>query len=421
MKIAYCLPSKMPLGGKSRGDFTQQLYIIEWIRNQNSVDIIVQFDVWEAGIDHLDGQVTAFNKTWSKSLGFRIVYGIIWRIQKLFHIPNLHIFSNLARFDALKKNLAAYDLVFERLGKYRASIAMAAKKLNKPYLVFLDADPIFEADIAGHPFKGLSKWQVRNLLLFCLRSADKVICVSSAMQRQIENNYGISGNKIFVLPNCVDIHTFRSYPEKRASIRQQYHIGENPLVIFVGTFHEWHDIPTLVEAFENLHKKNPEARLLLVGDGANKPKIEELVHRIGLDQVITFTGSIPFDEVPFLISAADITVAPYKKMDVEFWGSPMKLFEYMASGTPLITSRVGQLSEIIRNDENGLLVEPGDAGALSQAMERLIDNPSLSRSLSQNARRDVERSFSWEQYIHQLENLLDEVLTSHNEKINHKN
>jgi glycosyltransferase involved in cell wall biosynthesis len=94
----------------------------------------------------------------------------------------------------------------------------------------------------------------------------------------------------------------------------------------------------------------------------------------------------------------------------------MKLFEYMASGTPLITSAIGQISEIIKHEENGLLVEPGDAGALTLAMEKIINNPSLSRCLSHNARRDVEQSFSWEQYTGKLENLLDEALASHNEK-----
>jgi glycosyltransferase involved in cell wall biosynthesis len=115
-----------------------------------------------------------------------------------------------------------------------------------------------------------------------------------------------------------------------------------------------------------------------------------------------------------LVSAADVTVAPYKKMDVEFWGSPMKLFEYMASGTPLITSSIGQLTEIISNEENGLLVEPGDVCELSLAMEKLINNPTLRNYLSHNARIDVERSFSLEKYIDRLENLFSEILASRN-------
>ena len=421
MKIAYSLPNRMPAGDRSRGNFTHQGYIIEGLeKRQNKVDIIVQCGAWEMGIDDNNGLVTTFIRTWSKSIWFRIAHGITWRIQKLFRIPNLNCFSTLARFDALRKNLSSYDLVLERLGKYRASVALTAKLLNKPYILFADADPIFEENFVGRPLKGLLKWQARNMILYCLRTADKVVCVSSAMQRQLEKNYGILGKKIFVLPNCVDIHKYRPYPEKRETIRQQYNIGDSPLIIFVGSFYEWHDLGTLVEAFSNLHNKNSEARLLLVGDGANKTKIEDLVFRMGLDTAVIFTGSVPFDEVPFLLSAADVTVAPYKKMDVEFWGSPMKLFEYMASGTPVITSSIGQLAEIIRNEENGLLVEPGDVCALSLAMEKLINNPTLRSSLSQNARLDVERSFSWEQYIDRLENLFNEILTSHNGKIDHK-
>jgi len=412
MKIAYCLPGRTPLSDGSKGNFTHLGYMVAGLENRNLVDIIVPFESWEIGIDHNNGQVTPFERTWSKSLWFKIIYAITWRIQKIFQIPNLNFFSTLARFDALRRPFLTYDLICERLGKYRASVALTAKLLKKPYVLFFVADPIFEENFDGHPLKGLLKWQARNMILFSLKTADKIICVSSAMQRQVENNYGIPGDKIFVLPNCVDIHKFRPYPEKRESLRQQYNIGENPLILFVGSFHEWHDVATLVEAFGNLHNKDAEARLLLVGDGANKPKIEDLVSTLGLDKAVIFTGSVPFDQVPFLVSSADVTVAPYKKMDVEFWGSPMKLFEYMASGTPLITSSVGQLTEIIKQDENGLLVEPGDVIALAQAMEKLINDPGLRDSLALRARMDAERSFSWEQYIDQLENLFGELLTS---------
>jgi len=417
MKIAYCLPGRMPLGDRSKGNFTHLGYMVVGLEKRNKVDIIVPYDSWEIGIDDNNGQVTTFNRTWSKSMWFKVVHGITWRIQKIFRIPNLFFFTTLARFDALSKPLSSYDLVCERLGKYRASVALTAKILKKPYILFFVADPIFEENFDGHPLKGLLKWQARNMIMFCLRAADKVICVSSAMQRQLENNYHIPGRKIFVLPNCVDIHTFRPYPEKREPTRQQYNIGDNPLIVFVGSFHEWHDVATLVEAFSHVYKNNSEARLLLVGDGANKTKIEDLVYRLGLDKAVIFTGAVPFDEVPFLISAADVTVAPYKKMDVEFWGSPMKLFEYMASGTPLITSSVGQLTEIIRNEENGLLVESGDASALSLAIEKLINNPTLRNYLSHNARVDVERSFSWEKYIDRLEHLFSDTLTSRHVKI----
>ena len=409
----------MPGGARSRGNFTHQGYIIKGLEKSNTVDIIVQCGAWEMGLDDNNGQVIPFERSWSKSLPFKIANNITWRIQKLFRIPNLNFFTTLARYDALRKPLSSYDLIIERLGKYRASVALTARMLKKPYILFFIADPLFEEELVGHPLKGLLKWQARNMISFCLKSADKVVCVSSALQRQLENNYGIPANKVFVLPNCVDIHKFRPYPEEREAVRQRYQVGDNPLIVFVGTFYEWQDIQTLVEAFSTLHARIATARLLLVGDGVNKTKIEELVTQLGLEKAITLTGSIPFEEVPYLLSAADISVAPYKKMDVEFWESPMKLFEYMASGAPLITSPVGQISEIIQNEENGLLVEPGDAGALCLALEKLIDNPSLRSSLAQNARRDVEQSFSWEQYTGRLENLIDEVYASRNGKNDH--
>jgi glycosyltransferase involved in cell wall biosynthesis len=416
MKIAYSLPNRMPGGARSRGNFTHQGYIIKGLEKRNTVDIIVQSGAWEMGINDNDGQVIPFERTWSKSLWFKIANHITWQIQKLFRIPNLNVFTTLARFDALKKPLASYDLIIERLGKFRASVALTASVLKKPYILFFIADPLFEEELVGHPLKGLLKWQARNMISFCLQKADRVVCVSSALQRQLEKNYAIPGKKVFVLPNCVDTHKFRPYPEQRQAVRQRYNVGDNPLIVFVGTFYEWQDLNTLVEAFSVLHERNSAARLLLVGDGINKTKIGDLVLRLGLEKAVTLTGSIPFEEVPYLLSAADITVAPYKKMDVEFWESPMKLFEYMASGTPLITSAIGQISEIIKHEENGLLVEPGDAGALTLAMEKIINNPSLSSCLSHNARRDVEQSFSWEQYTGKLENLLDEVLASHNGK-----
>jgi glycosyltransferase involved in cell wall biosynthesis len=322
----------------------------------------------------------------------------------------LNVFANYRRFDACLQCLPGHELVYERNGLYNAGVAMACKRLRLPYVVFFEADQIMERDVMGQPLTGLLRWRAKGLLRYNLRAADCVICVSQAGKVHLTTNWSVPAEKIVVFPNAVDVQRFRPDPEARAQVRASLGMDTNPMVVFAGNFFCWHDVPTLLDAFAKVLATYPDARLLLVGDGAQRQAMMQRAADLGMGHTVRFTGLVAHADVPRLVAAADVAVAPYPRMTHEMWLSPLKLFEYMASGAAVIASRVGQLTEVVQDGRNGLLVPPGDASAMATAVNRLIDDATLRARLGRQARADAVRRHSWEQYVSRLERVYGAVI-----------
>lgn len=228
---------------------------------------------------------------------------------------------------------------------------------------------------------------------------------------RLVNVWHIPPDKIAVFPNGVDVQRYRPYPEKRADLRASLGLDNHPMVIYVGSFYRWHDVATLLDGFAQVLPTYPDARLLLVGEGEQYQAMINHATNLGIAHAVIFSGRLPHDEIPNLVSAADIAVAPYPKMEHDWWGSSMKLFEYLASGVAVIASDIGeQVSEVIRNENNGLLVTPEDASEMGCAIKRLIGDPDLRERLGQRAREDAKSKYSWERYLSRLENVYEAVI-----------
>ncbi|MEZ4683734.1 MAG: glycosyltransferase [Caldilineaceae bacterium] len=333
-----------------------------------------------------------------------------WRIQQQLGIPYLSVFTNLRLFDACLRVLPGHDLVYERNSLYRIGVAMACQWLKLPYVLFVEADEILEHDIMGKPIVGLKRWGTAKMFQYNLRAADCVICVSEQSKRHLVTQWRVPEQKAVVFPNGVDIARFRPYPELRQRIRTKLDIGDGPLLLFVGNFYKWHDVATLLDAFAILLQSRPDVRLALVGDGEQRPAMVERATQLGIAHAVRFTGFVDHAEIPQYMSAADIAVAPYPLMDQALWLSPLKLFEYMATGTAVVASAVGQPAEIVRDGHNGLLVPPGDSTALAATLARLLTDDALRLRLGEQARHDIVQNHSWDQYVAQLERLFGAVM-----------
>ena len=135
------------------------------------------------------------------------------------------------------------------------------------------------------------------------------------------------------------------------------------------------------------------------------------VTHLGIEPAVHFTGLVAHAAVPDLLAAADIAVVPYPSMPTELWLSPLKLFEYMAAGKAIVASAVGQLTDVIHEGHNGLLVAPGASQAMATALQRLLADPALCRRLGEQARLDAIRNHSWAHYLTCLESVFTAVLT----------
>lgn len=406
MKILYLLPNKMDFERGVTGDIVQQWNIISRLGKRGHNIRLFAYEGLHDVVDISSEEALVLKKTWTNSIIFKIIARMIWRLQLLLRTPYLNCFSNIERYDAISQVILDYDIVFERLALYKMGVALASKVNHKPYVIFFDADPIFELDYTGIPIKGLLRWNARQMLKFSLALADRVICVSSVVSNQLITHYQVEEKKIIVLPNAVDVQVI--YPQNKSqSIINKLGIENNKVIMFVGSFCPWHDVTILIESFTMVLDRIPSARLVCVGDGEGKQQCVDFVQSLGIGPQVIFTGNVPRSEMSMWMSVADIMVAPYPKMDVEFWGSPMKIFEYMAAGKPIIASAVGQLKAIIKNGWNGVLVEPGDVNSLSEKLIELLSDEALATSLGYHARDNAVQNYSWEKYISILESQFD--------------
>ncbi len=240
--------------------------------------------------------------------------------------------------------------------------------------------------------------------LLNLAAAARIFVVSEVERRNLEGS-GIAANKIIVNPNGVDTEMFRP-GVGGGDVRRELGVSpDDVLVGFVGTFGPWHGALTLAEAIKSISTKR-SVRFLLVGSGVLHGEVVQLLRSESETGRVIFSGAVAHERVPALLDACDVLVAPHVRLAEggEFFGSPTKLFEYMAMGKGIVASPLGQIGDVLTHEETALLVEPGDVAALTEALIRLAESSELREQLGQKAREIAARSYTWK---HNAQRVLD--------------
>jgi glycosyltransferase involved in cell wall biosynthesis len=176
------------------------------------------------------------------------------------------------------------------------------------------------------------------------------------------------------------------------------------VAIFAGAFRSWHGAIHLVQAMRELHARGrSDMGAVLVGDGPELPAVQDDAE--GLPNVV-LTGAVPHADMPACLAAADIGVAPFEMaahepLSLGFYWSPLKIFEYMAVGLPVVAPAVDRIPSLVAHGREGLLYDPAAPGALASALESLAD-PALRRSLGREARERAIREYSWKAHCEAL-------------------
>jgi glycosyltransferase involved in cell wall biosynthesis len=270
--------------------------------------------------------------------------------------------------------------------------ALLSRRLKVPLILEYNGSEVWMAD----------HWDpnpLRAWIELCeevtLRSANRIVVVSEVLRQSLLEK-GIPAERIRVNPNAVDPDYF--YPGRgRESGRKQLAVDDDKVLVgFVGTFSFWHGIEILQHAIASLLSKEPKSglRFVLMGDGLLHG---EMRAALGAYEQVIFTGPLPRNKVAEYLDACDILVSPHVPMPdgSKFFGSPTKLFEYMAMGKGIVASRLDQLAEVLEHDRTALLVTPGDPQELAAAIERLaLDRPKR-EALGAAARREAVERHSW--------------------------
>ncbi len=302
-------------------------------------------------------------------------------------IYNLRLHANASEYLRRKK----VDFVYERYALFGYAGIRLAKELGAPHLLEVNAPLAYEQErTRGLEMKELARETERRIF----RDSDHVFVVSQHLQELVAS-CGVPENRIDILPNGVDPRRFAPQSADGKRVRAQLGLEGKQIIGFVGSLKPWHGTETLLAAFRDVHPAALQAHLLIVGDGPGREQLEKTVHANGLNQVVTFTGNVPYDEVPDYLAAVDIAVAPYTPNE-QFYYSPIKIFEYMAMAKPVVAGRIGQVEEILRDGATGLLFEPGNLPQLTAALLKLLHDASLCRRMGEQARAWVVRERAWD-------------------------
>jgi glycosyltransferase involved in cell wall biosynthesis len=201
---------------------------------------------------------------------------------------------------------------------------------------------------------------------------------------------GASPDGTVVIPNAVDVEqvdlSLKGTPVAPTN--------SGPLLGWGGSFGPWHGAEVIVSALSRLPCN---VRLVMVGDGLGRPSCEELARSLGVSDRVEWTGALPREFALRTLARCDVLVSPHTPLPGQpFFGSPTKLFEYMALGRPIVASRLGQIGEILDDGVTARLVTPGDVDDLVQGILSVLRLPDRGRRLGEAARREAVSNHTWD-------------------------
>lgn len=282
------------------------------------------------------------------------------------------------------------DFIYERAAVYSTAGVSVARALGVPLVVELNAPLAFEqSTYRGSQLPDLAGLAERATLT----GADVVLTVSEPL-RDYAIEQGVRAERVHAMPNGIDADLFTPSPRSEAA-RQRWRVGQGPVIGFVGGLRPWHGVRALPEVLEQLVARHAGLQLVIAGDGPLRRELSEDFARRGLSGHVVFTGTVAHEDIPGLIRLFDVAVAPYNQSAHLFYFSPLKLFEYMGCGVPVVAAAIGQIRSVVTHDETGALYTPGDAAALTEACDQLLRDPQRRRRLGLAGAELIHRRFTW--------------------------
>jgi len=294
-----------------------------------------------------------------------------------------------------------FEAIYERYSLFNVAGLRFSQKNKIPHILEVNAPLISEASKYRH----LSLSDIASAVEKTLfESSDHIIAVSSELKEYIINKS--PGSQVTVVPNGVRVDHFSSPGNKTVSgDNEKFTIG------FLGSLKPWHGVEILIDSFAQLAEDNNDCGLLIIGD--NKKLDNDLEKRckdLKIDEKVTFAGALKYDNIPNMLRRADV-LAPYPMID-NFYFSSLKVFEYMAAGKAIVASNIGQISSILTHEKTALLVPPGNAVSLGNALIKLKNGLNLRKRLGERAQIEARRKHTWSQRADKILEVINKLKAS---------
>jgi glycosyltransferase involved in cell wall biosynthesis len=377
-------------------------------------------DVAAGGTVHIIEVLRSLKKRNNVSCFVRKSENIKYKWQEIVYVPLL----DKRFFRALSSQLVLFlylfyycikikpDIIYARQAGLTFSPVIMSKLFRIPYAVEINGLIIEEIKISN-----ASKSPVLSIYLAKLseklnyKHAQKIVAVTQGVKEGIKKLYNIPDEKIVVIENGANTELFKPIDSQKA--RTELNIDESyNYVGFSGSFAPWHGLENLVKSAPLIIKEVGNTKFLLVGAGRLLEHIIQRVNDLNLTDNFIFINKVPYEEVPKYVNAFDVCVILKKK---NISGSPLKLWEYMACGKPVIATNT-QDFKALEEYNAGTLVDPEKPEEVADAIIALLKNKKLREEMGKNGRKYVVENRSWESVARRVEEVCKSVIIKHKNK-----
>lgn len=288
------------------------------------------------------------------------------------------------------------NLIYERYSLFMFATVWWAKRNNLPIVLEIN-DSCQVQRVRSLSFKKLAA----KIECWIFKNATGLVFISTRFKQVAEQAYGDIAHCV-VSPNGADLDKFIIDEDSGSALRKKLGIENKVVLGYVGAFVHWHGIDWFVDLVCERLKQTPDLVLLLVGDGVAFEGIKNRVIDAGVESQVILPGKVPHHEVSSYLSAMDLGILP----DSNDYGSPMKLFEFMAMGKGMIAPDFSPIAEVVHNNETSWLFPAGDQQACINKVFEIVHDKQAHKAVGINARAYIERERQWKHNAEQLLSLV---------------
>lgn len=306
--------------------------------------------------------------------------------------------SFAGRAPDLAKSETDVSLVWQHHDLFNTAGQKIARAHDAPLIEYVHAPIVWEANRWGVARPGWSALLERVGERPQLRAADLVACVSDEVAAEVVR-IGVPAERVIVSPMGVDPELFS--PDADSMAWEQAFSGLGEFVVgWIGSFRRFHAIDVALDALQILRGRGLSVGLVLVGDGADRERLQGRVEALDLQPWVRFTGQVSNLEMPRLLGALHATVIT-ASANQAFHYSPLKLREYLAMGRAVVAPRLGEIERMLSDGENAMLYEPGNASQLASSLELLAQDQPRRERLGLSGRELLLRTGTWDVIVNQ--------------------
>ena len=343
-------------------------------------------------------QENAESKSGSPSLASRLTEATKYVPEFVFEL--IEILFNLVSLLRIRKAVKTHatTMIYERYSLFLFSTVWWAKRHNIPVVLEIN-DSCLVHRVRPLFFKGIA----RKFERWIFQNATGLVFISTQFKQTSERAYGTIAPCV-VSPNGADLDAFQPNPSRRQALRKELKIDDKLVLGYVGAFVHWHGIDWFVEDIASKLADYPNVVLLLVGDGVCFEPIKQAVKQNNIQHQVLLPGRVPHELIADYIDAMDYGILP----DSNDYGSPMKLFEFMAMGKGMVAPDFSPVAEVVKDGKTSWLFPANDRAQCINTTLELTRRPDELKTVGEQARRYIEAERQWRHNAEQLMSLVED-------------